>query len=132
MSDVHFEKCYFATFGLRSQSVGKHQIYNSLTSLKSSYNLVIMHKHFYLCIKDEDIPAVNRPDRKNLLDYLNGKINTCPSINKTYPLVIPTQVKRPVESDGYETLAKKSRSEDVQVQKVKEQLAARSDVNKKE
>lgn len=45
---------------------------------------------------------------------------------------IPTQVKRPTESDVYENLAKKARFEELQVQKVKEQLAARLDVNKKE
>lgn len=45
---------------------------------------------------------------------------------------IPTQVKRPLETDGLETIAKKARYEDTQVQKVREQLAARLDVNKKE
>jgi parafibromin len=80
----------------------------------------------------EDIPAVNRPDRKDLLACLNGEISSCMSIDKSAPLETPTQVKRPAESDGYENLAKKSRFEDLQVQKVKEQLAARLDVNKKE
>jgi parafibromin len=75
---------------------------------------------------------VNRPDRKDLLAYLNGETPTCVSIDKSAPLEIPTQVKRPAESDGYENLTKKSRFEDLQVQKVKEQLAARLDVNKKE
>lgn len=76
---------------------------------------------------------MNRPDRKDLLAYLNGETSTCVSIDKSAPLEIPTQVKRPApESDGYENLAKKSRFEDLQVQKVKEQLAARLDVNKKE
>lgn len=75
---------------------------------------------------------MNRPDRKDLLAYLNGEAPTCASIDKSAPLEIPTQVKRPAESDGYEILAKKSRFEDLQVQKVKEQLAARLDVNKKE
>lgn len=75
---------------------------------------------------------MNRPDRKDLLAYLNGETSTCVSIDKSAPLEIPTQVKRPAESDGYENLTKKSRFEDLQVQKVKEQLAARLDVNKKE
>lgn len=81
----------------------------------------------------EDIPAVNRPDRKELLAYLNGETTTCPSIDKSAPLEIPTQVKRSLESDGLDSLAKKARFEDTkEVQKVKEQLAARLDVNKKE
>lgn len=63
---------------------------------------------------------------------MNGETITCGSIDKSAPLEIPTQVKRPAESDGYENLAKKSRFEDLQVQKAKEQLAARLDVNKKE
>lgn len=80
----------------------------------------------------EDIPAVNRPDRKELLAYLNGETATCASIDKSAPLEIPTQVKRPIESDGIDSIAKKARYEDTQVQKVREQLAARLDVNKKE
>lgn len=43
------------------------------------------------------------------------------------------QVKRPLlDSDGSSNLMKKARFEETQVQKVKEQLAARLDVNKKE
>ena len=82
----------------------------------------------------EDIPAVNRPDRKELLAYLNGETATCGSIDKSAPLEIPTQVKRPMESDGaaLDSIAKKARYENTQVQKVREQLAARLDVNKKE
>lgn len=41
-------------------------------------------------------------------------------------------MKRPADTDLYDNLAKKSRFEDLNVQKVKEQLAARLDVNKKE
>lgn len=75
---------------------------------------------------------MNRPDRKELLAYLNGETSTCASIDKSAPLEIPTQVKRPLEADGSEVVAKKARFEETQVQKVKEQLAARLDVNKKE
>lgn len=67
-----------------------------------------------------------------MLAYLNGETSTCESIDKSAPLEIPTQVKRTIEPDGNESLAKKARFEDTQVQKVKEQLAARLDVNKKE
>ena len=63
---------------------------------------------------------------------MNGETSTCPSIDKSAPLEIPTQVKRPNESDGNEGMVKKARFEETQVQKVKEQLAARLDVNKKE
>lgn len=80
----------------------------------------------------EDIPAVNRPDRKELLFYLNGETVTCASIDKSAPLEIPTQVKRSIDADAPESISKKARYEDTQVQKVREQLAARLDVNKKE
>lgn len=64
--------------------------------------------------------------------YLNGETVTCASIDKSAPLEIPTQVKRPIESDGLDSIAKKARYEDTQVQQVRERLAARLDVNKKE
>jgi parafibromin len=68
-----------------------------------------------------------------LLAYLNGETSTCASIDKSAPLEIPTQVnKRPAETDAYDNITKKARFEELQVQKVKEQLAARLDVNKKE
>jgi parafibromin len=80
----------------------------------------------------EDISVVNRPDRKDLLTYLNGETTTCASIDKSAPLELPTQVKRPTDTDGYENVTKKARFEELQVQEVKKQLAARLDVNKKE
>lgn len=83
-------------------------------------------------LQAEDIPAVNRPDRKELLAYLNGETVTCASIDKSAPLEIPTQVKRTIDSDALESITKKARYENTQVQKVREQLAARLDVNKKE
>lgn len=67
-----------------------------------------------------------------MLAYLNGDTATCASIDKSAPLEIPTQVKRPLEGDGLDHIAKRARYEETQVQKVREQLAARLDVNKKE
>ncbi|XP_068628382.1 parafibromin [Battus philenor] len=74
-----------------------------------------------------NIPAVRRPDRKELLTYLNGETATCASIDKSAPLEIPTQVKRTHDNDGGESAAKKPRIEETHVQKVREQLAARLD-----
>ncbi|GAB0095830.1 CDC73 [Sergentomyia squamirostris] len=95
-------------------------------------NVQLQHSVYVRQCAAEDILPVNRPDRKELLAYLNGETSTCDSIDKSAPLEIPTQVKRTIETDGNESLAKKARFEDTQVQKVKEQLAARLDVNKKE
>lgn len=78
----------------------------------------------------ENIPVVRRPDRKDLLAYLNGETATSSSIDKSAPLEIPTQVKRTAE-DGLDTgSSKKPRFEETHVQKVKEQLAARLDAPK--
>lgn len=73
---------------------------------------------------------VRRPDRKELLAYLNGETASCPSIDKSAPLELPTQVKRSAEYDGSDSTAKKPRLEDIHVQKVREQLAARLDAPK--
>uniref|UniRef100_U5EWV0 Parafibromin n=1 Tax=Corethrella appendiculata TaxID=1370023 RepID=U5EWV0_9DIPT len=95
-------------------------------------NVGLQHSVYVRQAAAEDIPAVNRPDRKELLAYLNGETTTCASIDKSAPLEIPIQIKRPAESIGLESSAKKARYEDTQVQKLREQLAARLDVNKKE
>lgn len=81
-------------------------------------------------LQAENIPVVRRPDRKDLLAYLNGETATAASIDKSAPLEIPTQVKRTAETESIETVAKKPRLEDLQVQRVKEQLAARLDAPK--
>ncbi|EDW80718.1 uncharacterized protein Dwil_GK11679 [Drosophila willistoni] len=97
-------------------------------------NVMLQHSVYVRQCAAEDIPAVNRPDRKELLAYLNGESQTCASIDKSAPLEIPTQVKRSADGDPIsgEVAAKKPRFEETQVQKVREQLAARWDVNQKE
>ncbi|KAF7266046.1 cell division cycle 73 hyrax isoform X2 [Rhynchophorus ferrugineus] len=75
----------------------------------------------------ENIPAVRRPDRKELLAYLNGETASCAAIDKSAPLELPTQVKRSADYDGPESITKKPRFEDTHVQKVREKLAARLD-----
>ncbi|XP_020811927.1 parafibromin [Drosophila serrata] len=97
-------------------------------------NVMLQHSVYVRQCAAEDIPAVNRPDRKELLAYLNGETPTCASIDKSAPLEIPTQVKRAAEGEisSGEVAAKKARFEETQVQKVREQLAARWDVNQKE
>ncbi|XP_057341546.1 parafibromin-like [Microplitis mediator] len=78
----------------------------------------------------ENIPIVRRPDRKDLLAYLNGETATSGAIDKSAPLEIPTQVKRAAE-DGLDSgLSKKPRFEETHVQRVKDQLAARLDAPK--
>ena len=49
---------------------------------------------FVCSIQNENIPVVRRPDRKELLAYLNGDTATAAAIDKSAPLEIPTQVRR--------------------------------------
>ncbi|KAK9874633.1 hypothetical protein WA026_005461 [Henosepilachna vigintioctopunctata] len=77
-----------------------------------------------------NIPAVRRPDRKELLAYLNGETTNCPSIDTSVPPQLPIQVKRCIEYDGSENISKKPRLEDPRVQRVREKLAARPDAPK--
>lgn len=77
-----------------------------------------------------NIPAVRRPDRKELLAYLNGETSNCPSIDKSAPLELPTQIKRSADYEGPESISKKPRFEDPDVRRVKEKLAARLDAPK--
>ncbi|XP_045468144.1 parafibromin-like [Harmonia axyridis] len=78
----------------------------------------------------ENIPVVRRPDRKELLAYLNGDTLTCSAIDKSAPLELPTQVKRSADYDASDIPSKKPRLEDSHVQKVREKLAARLDAPK--
>lgn len=70
-----------------------------------------------------NINVVRRPDRKDLLAYLNGETNTSASIDKSAPLEIsqrPTQVKRTAEDAGPEGPQKRLRLEEAQVRKARE------------
>ncbi|GLV44035.1 hyrax [Carabus blaptoides fortunei] len=93
-------------------------------------NISLTHPVYVRQAAAENIPVVRRPDRKELLAYLNGETASCSAIDKSAPLEIPTQVKRSAEYDGTDNAAKKPRFEDTHVQKVKEQLAARLDAPK--
>lgn len=90
----------------------------------------------------DSIPVVRRPDRKDLLAYLNGETAASASIDKAAPIEIPIQVRRipgttQVGGTGLGSGSglggndselppnKKPRLEDQQMQRVKEQLAAR-------
>ncbi|KAI4459288.1 cdc73 domain protein [Holotrichia oblita] len=93
-------------------------------------NISLTHPVYVRQAAAENIPVVRRPDRKELLAYLNGETASCPAIDKSAPLELPTQVKRSADYDGPESIAKKPRFEDTHVQKVREQLAARLDAPK--
>ncbi|XP_042534180.1 parafibromin-like [Dipodomys spectabilis] len=90
-------------------------------------NVHLAHPLYVRRAVSENIPAVRRPDRKDLLGYLNGEAPTSASIDPGAPLEIgvqrSTQVKRPSQEVPPE--AKKPRNEEVEPMcPAKERLAA--------
>jgi len=82
-------------------------------------NVQLQHPLYVREAVAADISVIRRPDRKDLLAYLNGETNTASSIDKSAPLEIgarPTQIKRSAEDAGGEGEKKKPRMEDPQVQ----------------
>ncbi|EEC10905.1 parafibromin, putative, partial [Ixodes scapularis] len=80
----------------------------------------------------ENIPVVRRPDRKDILAYLNGETATSANIDRSAPMEIPTQgerFKRTAE-DPQTDAVKKPRLEETQMQRAKEQFSARLDAPK--
>lgn len=55
-------------------------------------NTNLTHPVYVRQAAGENIPVVRRPDRKELLAYLNGDTLTCSAIDKSAPLELPTQV----------------------------------------
>ncbi|XP_064616163.1 parafibromin-like [Liolophura sinensis] len=80
------------------------------------------------------VPVVRRPDRKDLLAYLNGEITNSTSIDKSAPLEIslqrPAQVKRTADDGGGDTEKKKPRLEEEQVQQAKKNWMCKFDAPK--
>uniref|UniRef100_A0A2P2I2X2 Parafibromin-like n=1 Tax=Hirondellea gigas TaxID=1518452 RepID=A0A2P2I2X2_9CRUS len=93
-------------------------------------NVTLNHPAYVRMAASESIPVVNRPDRKELLAYLNGETSTAAAIDKSAPLEIPTQVKRTLE-DASESMPKKARFDDLAAsQRFKQHLAMRFDAPK--
>lgn len=92
-------------------------------------NVHLSHPVYVRQAAAENIPVVRRPDRKDILAYLNGETATSANIDKSAPIEIPTQVKHVIEEPQHE-ISKKPRLEEGQVQRAKQQLAARLDAPK--
>ena len=105
-------------------------------------NVQLQHPVYVRQAATDGIPVVRRPDRKDLLAYLNGEAVASANIDKAAPIEIPIQVRRVVgtahaggsglgasgafgDEHGEAPVSKKPRLEDQQMQRVKEQLAAR-------
>uniref|UniRef100_S4RWW4 Paf1 complex subunit Cdc73 N-terminal domain-containing protein n=1 Tax=Petromyzon marinus TaxID=7757 RepID=S4RWW4_PETMA len=86
---------------------GQAKEYYTLDSILFLLNHVhLSHPVYVRRAAAEIIPVVRRPDRKDLLAYLNGETATSTSIDKSAPLEIglqrPTQVKRASEDTSSE------------------------------
>ncbi|KAK4019888.1 hypothetical protein OUZ56_001889 [Daphnia magna] len=105
-------------------------------------NVQLQHPVYVRQAAADSIPVVRRPDRKDLLAYLNGETAASASIDKAAPIEIPIQVRRIAGTaqaggsglgigsgigvdDNEVPASKKPRLEDQQMQRVKEVLAAR-------
>ncbi|XP_028666856.1 parafibromin [Erpetoichthys calabaricus] len=113
---------------------GQPKEYYTLDSILFLLNNVhLPHPSYVRRAATENIPVVRRPDRKDLLAYLNGESSTSASIDRSAPIEIglqrPTQVKR--AGDDISAEAKKPRIEDEErVRLDKERLAARLEGHK--
>ncbi|XP_074654028.1 parafibromin-like isoform X2 [Tubulanus polymorphus] len=96
-------------------------------------NVQLAHPLYVRQAAAANVPVVRRPDRKDLLAYLNGETNTSASIDKSAPLEIslqrPTQVKRAFE-EASELEKKKPKLEEKQVLIDKQRLALKLDAPK--
>uniref|UniRef100_A0A673LTD5 Parafibromin n=1 Tax=Sinocyclocheilus rhinocerous TaxID=307959 RepID=A0A673LTD5_9TELE len=112
---------------------GQPKEYYTLDSILFLLNNVhLPHPSYVRRAATENIPVVRRPDRKDLLSYLNGETSST-SIDRSAPIEIglqrPTQVKRAADEVSLE--AKKPRVEDEErVRLDKERLAARLESHK--
>ncbi|XP_051984420.1 parafibromin [Xyrauchen texanus] len=113
---------------------GQPKEYYTLDSILFLLNNVhLPHPSYVRRAATENIPVVRRPDRKDLLSYLNGESSSSTSIDRSAPIEIglqrATQVKR--AADEVSSEAKKPRVEDEErVRLDKERLAARLEGHK--
>uniref|UniRef100_A0A8C3YI75 Parafibromin n=1 Tax=Catagonus wagneri TaxID=51154 RepID=A0A8C3YI75_9CETA len=113
---------------------GQPREYYTLDSILFLLNNVhLSHPVYVRRAATENIPVVRRPDRKDLLGYLNGEASTSASIDRSAPLEIGLQRSAQVKRAADEVLAeaKKPRIEDEECVRLdKERLAARLEGHK--
>ncbi|MGH0154859.1 UNVERIFIED_CONTAM: hypothetical protein FKN15_064835 [Acipenser sinensis] len=81
---------------------GQPKEYYTLDSILFLLNNVhLPHPSYVRRAATENIPVVRRPDRKDLLAYLNGESSTSASIDRSAPIEIGLQ--RPTQALGLET-----------------------------
>ncbi|CAF1149857.1 unnamed protein product [Adineta ricciae] len=99
-------------------------------------NVDLQHANYVKKAAEKSIPAISRPDRKELLAYLTGQTTTADRIDKNASLEIsmqrPLQVnKRPAEDPRMDA-AKIPRVEDDDIEKIKNRREKKFDGKSKE
>jgi len=111
-------KTNYVIYGTGKDGVAK-EYYTLDSILYLLRNITLQHPLYVREAVAAEINVIRRPDRKDLLAYLNGEITASSSIDKSAPLEIgarPTQIKRSAEDGGGDSEKKKPRLEDPQVQ----------------
>ncbi|KAL1279790.1 hypothetical protein QQF64_014390, partial [Cirrhinus molitorella] len=111
---------------------GQPKEYYTLDSILFLLNNVhLPHPSYVRRAATENIPVVRRPDRKDLLSYLNGESSSSTSIDRSAPIEIGLQRTDTRAADEVSSEAKKPRVEDEErVRLDKERLAARLEGHK--
>ncbi|KAF6029376.1 cdc73 [Bugula neritina] len=127
-------KTNYVQYGTGKESVAK-EYYTVDCILFLLKNVHLPHAMYVRQAAQGNVPVVRRPDRRDLLAYLNAETTTSGSIDKSAPLEIPISApklvpvpptKRPAEeSDDLEK--KRQKFEEEKVQRDKERFAAKLD-----
>ena len=75
----------------------------------------LIHAHYLPKANNAKIPPIRFPDRRSLLNYLNGEIDTAPGIDKNGPMdmpVPPPPLKRNLIASGLDDSASRTKHED--------------------
>lgn len=62
-----------------------------MSLLIKSFAIIREHFNQNFVLQAKGVPVVRRPDRKDLLSYLNGETTSSTNIDKSAPLEIPLQ-----------------------------------------
>ncbi|KAK2163897.1 hypothetical protein LSH36_72g00007 [Paralvinella palmiformis] len=105
----------FYLYGFRTGKDGIPKDYYTLGCILFLLkNVNLAHALYVKQAGAASVPVVSRPDRKDLLAYLNGETSTSASIDKSAPLEIslqqPTQLKRSTEEPD-EPIKKRPRTD---------------------
>ncbi|KAJ8038891.1 Parafibromin [Holothuria leucospilota] len=127
-------KTNYVIYGTGRDGVTPKEYYTLDSMLFLLKNVQLNHSLYVRRAAAENIPVVRRPDRRDLLAYLNGETATSASIDKSAPLDIalqrPVQLKRP--GDDIHTDPAKKVHIDKEFRLGKEKLAAKLEARRED